>query len=178
MTSPEFKVFKSVRFGNIKAALIDGKPVFGLADICRALKVRKDAHLTMDGNVPYMTKSGYMSRERGNGQIVEVPLALNIVGIKGVKRLMELSDREDLEEFQNWICEGVILGLYDTQGEKVFLFGKRGQPIAKITILDPEYDVVKSYDKFADDFLITIAPAEREDITDFPCVNRELDDLF
>ena len=77
-------------------------------------------------------------------------------------RSMELFDREDLEEFEDWICKGVILGLYDTQGEKVFLFGKRGQPIAKITILDPEYDVVKSYDKFADDFLITIAPAKQE----------------
>lgn len=177
MTCPEFKVFKSVRFGNVKAALIDGKPVFGLADICRALKVRKDVHL-IDKNVPYMAKSGWMSRERANGQITEVPLALNVVGIKGVKRLMELSSREDLEEFQDWICKGVILGLYDTQGEETFLFGKRGQPIAKIVILDPEYDVVKSYDKFANDFLITIAPAEREDITDFLCVSGELDGLF
>lgn len=177
MTNPEFKVFKSVRFGNVKAALIDGEPVFGLADICRSLKVRKDVHLTMDGNVPYMAKSGWMNRGRDNGQVTEVPLALNIVGIKGVKRLMELSDREDLDEFENWICKGVILGLYETQGEETFLFGRRGHPIAKIIILDPEYDVVKSYDKFANEFLITIAPAEQED-TGFRCVSRELDDLF
>lgn len=100
------KIFDNTQFGAIRVYEVNGKPMFCLKDICKALSLRTD------GVLPRLDKDGY--NQIGVIDSLGRTQQAYFISEKNLYRVILRSDKEEAIKFQDWICDEVLPSIRKT----------------------------------------------------------------
>lgn len=96
----QLKVFENPEFGQMRIAVIDGKPWFSVTDVCEALDIRNSrmAMTRLDDD-----EKGVSSIDTPGG-----PQEMNVVNEYGLYSLVLGSRKKEARQFKRWVTHEVL----------------------------------------------------------------------
>lgn len=106
----ETKIFKSEEFGEIRTAVIDGEPMFCLADICRALEIGNVSQLKTRLNESGVVTNevGVQTGTKADGTPSIQKIKMNFVSESNLYKAIFQSRKESAERFTDWVTSEVL----------------------------------------------------------------------
>lgn len=95
----EIKVFENSEFGKVRVSVVNGDPLFCLADVCNILSLRSDNVVNQLRDAPYQIG---VTDSLGRTQ------KANFINEKNLYRVIMRSDKPQAEPFQDWVCGDVL----------------------------------------------------------------------
>lgn len=95
----EIKVFENSEFGKVRVSVVNGDPLFCLADVCNILSLRSDNVVNQLRDAPYLIG---VTDSLGRTQ------KANFINEKNLYRVIMRSDKPQAEPFQDWVCGDVL----------------------------------------------------------------------
>lgn len=95
----EIKVFENSEFGKVRVSVVNGDPLFCLADVCNILSLRSDNVVNQLRDDPYLIG---VTDSLGRTQ------KANFINEKNLYRVIMRSDKPQAEPFQDWVCGDVL----------------------------------------------------------------------
>lgn len=109
----EIKIFNNPQFGDIRTAGTADNPMFCLADLCRALEIKKVSRVKDRLNQRGVT---LVSTPTLNQHGAEVMQEMVYVDEQNLYKVIMRSDKPQAEPFQDWVCGEVLPSIRKTGG--------------------------------------------------------------
>lgn len=106
----ETKIFKSEEFGEVRTVVIDGEPMFCLADVCRILEIKNvsDCKNRLNGDGVVSTEVGVQTGTKVDGTPAIQKVKMNFISESNLYKTIFQSRKESAERFTEWVTSEVL----------------------------------------------------------------------
>lgn len=129
----ELEVFSNNEFGEVRTVVIDGKPLFCLMDICKALEIKNSTDVAKRLDEDELTRLNLGSRAGETNFVTE----------SGLYAVVLRSDKPNAKSFRKWITSEVLPSIRKTGAYSL----EQSAPNVPMTYRDAVAQLLESLDR-------------------------------
>ena len=106
----DVKIFSNNEFGEIRTEIVNGEPMFCLADVCKALEISNVSQLKTRLSNPGVitTEVGVQTGVKSDGTPAMQKVKMNFINESNLYKTIFQSRKESAERFSDWVTEEVL----------------------------------------------------------------------